>query len=247
MMRPVPIKLLNSIRAALIVLLLVAITWACGSRENDVNALDPAKLADPGSFREGDSFPAAYLPAEVSDWLSYYATLDTGIRIHHLRNSGVPLHIGPLETAGTPQVDKATAALPLLAFSPDSSRAIDFTSYGTFADTSGEGKITWMGGDADQEVILVLVREGKRLQLMFNGPQSSMESAGWLSNNACLVGLIQLDEARQRFYPELMLFNFRDSLFTNFRTPGDFPLDLLNQQPAGYLEQRIRKINPRQP
>jgi hypothetical protein len=133
----------------------------------------------------------------------------------------------------------------VLVYSPDSSRAIDFTSYGGFPDTTGQGLVTWENGEADQEV--VLVEQGRRLQLMFNGPQTILEAAGWLTNEACLVGLIQQDEARQRFYPELMLFNFRDSLFTNFRTAGDFPIDLLRPQAVINADRQPNPVNPRLP
>ena len=221
----------RNILKAVACLLLMGITWACGTGDRGTNGWEQAKLADPASFQEGDSFPAAKLPPAVSEWLSAYASLDTGMRIHRLRNSGVPLHLGTLEPAGAPQGVPGQGISPFAVFSPDSTRAIDFLSYGMFRDTSREGSVSWKGGEADQEVILLLVPEARRLQLMFNGPQSVMEVAGWITNDACLVGLVQTDEAQQRFYPELMLFNFRDSLFTNFRTAGNFPLDLLLQLP----------------
>jgi triacylglycerol esterase/lipase EstA (alpha/beta hydrolase family) len=160
-------------------------------------------------------------------------------------NSGVPLHIGVLGPASPAPVTPPGIPGPMLVFSPDSSRAIDFTSYGGFSDTSAQGKVTWEGGEADQEV--VLVEGGRRLQLMFNGPQTLLEAVGWLTNDACLFGLIQQDEERHRFYPELMLFNFGDSLFTNFRTPGDFPLDLLRPQAAYNIGHRLTQHNHRLP
>lgn len=211
-------------------LLLVCLNWTCRDREKASAGTDPRKIAAAERYREGDSLPAAGLPPAISQWVSRYAALDTGIRMHRMLNSGVPLHIGALDPATPAPRRPPGSPGPILVFSPDSSRAIDFTSYGGFPDTTRQGRITWQSGEADQEVVLV---EGKRrLQLMFNGPETLVEAAGWLTNDACLIGMIQVDMVRQRFYPELMLFNFRDSLFTNFRTAGDFPMELLRPQAA---------------
>jgi hypothetical protein len=225
-------------------LILTALVSACGNGgRDDVRAWDPEKRAKPESYAEGDSFPSAGLPETIINWLAYYAPLDTGIRIHRMLSPGVPLHIGELQPSGREIMRGSMLLSPGIAYAPDSLRAIDIAGYGTVADTGKMGTITWQGGEADQEVALVMTREGKAWQLMFNGPQSTAEAAGWLSNDACLVGLIQRDEVRRRFYPELMLFHFRDSTFTNFRTVGDYPLERLQQLPGDFLEQRTQKIN----
>ncbi len=226
-------------------LLLAGMLWACGDGGTRSADTDPEKISAPDQYKEGDSLPSPALPPAISAWLSRYAALDTGIRIHRMLNSGVPLHIGSLGPASPAPSRPPGTPGPVLVYSPDSSRAIDFTSYGGFPDTTSQGQVTWQSGEADQEV--VLLEQGRRLQLMFNGPQTILEAAGWLTNDACLLGLIQLDEARQRFYPELMLFNFRDSLFTNFRTAGDFPIDLLRAQAVIKAGQQSNPVNTRLP
>jgi hypothetical protein len=58
---------------------------------------------------------------------------------------------------------------------------------------------------------------------MFNGPQTSVETAAWLTNDAFLLGLIQSDETQNTLTPEIMLFNLKDSTFTNFRLNKSIP------------------------
>ncbi len=202
--------------------LLVSIHSSCGNKDNATNdALEEA--AQTAGFQDGDSFPETLLPEEFRFWIDYYKKLDTSVTLSNFKASGVALHFGPLEEATQGDFTLQENFYPLMAFSPDSSLVIDWISYNHFVETTPDGGKKLIGGEADQEVALLVPGKSIARQLMFNGPQTSVETAAWLTNDAFLLGLIQSDESQNAFTPEIMLFNLKDSTFTNFRLNKSIP------------------------
>lgn len=213
---------------------------SCGSGKEEP---DPDKVAQPSLYLENDSFPAARMPDEISFWIGYYASLDTSVRPGNFRASGVVLHLGPLEEAASGDFQLLNDFYPLMAFSPDSSRVIDWISYNHLIDTNRDGSKKLAGGEADQQVDLRVPAKGIASQLMFNGPMTSVESGAWLTNDAFMLGLIQVDENNKTFTPELMLFNLRDSTFTNFRLNRALPDSLTGMKTGDFTEAWLDRKN----
>jgi len=220
----------------------LTVCWllSCGGGKQET---DPDTATQPSVYQENDSFPATRLPAEISFWIDYYTSLDTSVRLGNFRASGVVLHLGPLEEAASGDFQLLKDFYPLMAFSPDSSRVIDWISYNHLIDTNKDGSKKLVGGEADQQVDLRVPGKGIASQLMFNGPMPSVESGAWLTNDAFLLGLIQVDENNKTFTPELMLFNLKDSTFTNFRLNRELPDSLAGMKSGDFTEAWLDRKN----
>jgi hypothetical protein len=216
--------------------------FSCKGGDRDAS-LNPEEAAVPSAYRENDSFPESLLPAEITFWMGYYASMDTSVRAGNFKASGVVLHFGPLEQAASGDFGLLKDFYPLMAFSPDSSRVIDWISYNHLIDTNSDGGRKLVGGEADQQVDLRVPGKGVASQLMFNGPQTSVESGAWLTRDAFLLGMIQSDENNKTFTPELMLFNLKDSTFTNFRLNKSIPDSLAGMKTGDFTEAWLGRKN----
>lgn len=216
---------------------------ACSNPAKDQQAHPDDKAGETSRYPEGAIFPAAQLPKALGDWLSYYQAIDSSVRLERFPGSGVALHFGPLEPAAAGDLGLKKAFYPLMAFSPDSSRALDWMSYGHQWTTDEKGVVHLTGGDTDQEVDLLEPARGRAHQLLFNGPESLVESAGWLGNQAFMLGTIQADPERQSFIPEILLFNLKDSTFTNFRLNHSLPDSLLVKAGNSYTRHWLKQKN----
>jgi hypothetical protein len=80
----------------------------------------------------------------------------------------------------------------LLRFSPDSLYYIDMGSYNVEVVTDANGKKTYQDLGPDTEISLVSLNENKKRRLLFLGPGSIVEDAGWMDNETLLIAGKQL-------------------------------------------------------
>jgi hypothetical protein len=186
-------------------------------RGNDQEVTDVKQLYPDSTYayEENDTPVFVKQTANLQEWMAYYRAADTGFLPGRFKASGVTLHLDslPLSSADFP----GELFRPLIAYSPDSSLAIDSWSYNQFLERRNDGSLVMTGGEADQEVSLINFRNGVRRQLMFNGPMQVAETADWISNHAFVISLMTANDSGNTWIPEIYLFNLRDSTFTNFR------------------------------
>ena len=100
-----------------------------------------------------------------------------------------------------------------------------------------------IGGDPDQEVVWINKRIGAKKQLMYNGPQQIVETADWISDQAFMLGMINIDESNTSWNPEILLFNLTDTTFTNFRLQKNLPSDKLALEGADFTKFWLKRKN----
>ncbi len=171
----------------------------------------------PDQYQENDTISIRPIPENLGLWINYYQQFDTAFNIKNFKASGVTVHLNALEDATTGDVSLMEGFYPLLSFSPDSSQFIDLWSYNQLIETNKAGEKMVIGGDPDQEVAWVNKKTGTKKQLMYNGPQQVVETADWINNQSILLGMVNVNENNTEWTPEILLFNFSDSTFTNFR------------------------------
>ncbi len=115
--------------------------------------------------------------------------------------------------------------------SPDKNRYIDLVSY-SFQLYNGK----LIPGEADQQVVLADVAGQKRFQLLFYGPGQMAEAVGWLNNDRLIIAGTSRTEDGQSFSAELLLFDLRDSLYTNFQLDHLVGPDTTRMVKPGFLE-----------
>jgi hypothetical protein len=59
------------------------------------------------------------------------------------------------------------------------------------------------------------MKEGKRYELLFNGPTTFSDFAEWINNDQFLIS--QITNERNNFIFELFIFDINANLFTNYR------------------------------
>lgn len=134
----------------------------------------------------------------------------------------------------------AAATLPILAWSPDSSQAIDIWSYDYTALPSPRGGGRLEGGGPDQGVKWLEIRSGTARQLLFHGPGQLVESVDWVAPDALVLGLLSFDPTTGDATPDLILIHLREALFTNFRYLGPpLPATAASFSPAWLLTQQF--------
>ena len=134
---------------------------------------------------------------------------------------------------------------PLLAWSPNGSRAIDCWSYGLVMEKDKDGMAVVSGGGPDQQVTLWEKRTGSRYELLFNGPESLVESADWVDENAFLLGRMDTDGSTGEAQPMIILFNLSDSTFLDFRFEGRIGVDGQPDFLTPWLERKGLRVGGR--
>jgi hypothetical protein len=78
---------------------------------------------------------------------------------------------------------------------------------------------------------------------MYNGPQQIVETADWINDQALILGMININDSSTSWYPEILLFNFTDTTFTNFRLGKNLPTDKLTLPGADFTNFWLKRKN----
>jgi hypothetical protein len=215
---------------------------SCGRK--DLSSEDELNLAgQPDYYKENDTLGISPVPENLSLWINYYQQTDTSFRLKNFLASGVKIHMNELEDATTGDLSLMENFFPLFSFSPDSSQLIDFWSYNQLIETNQSGERLVIGGDPDQEVVWINKITGTKKQIMYNGPQQIVETADWVNNEAFLLGMMNVDEGNKNWSPEILLFNLKDSTFTNFRLNKTMPADKMAMEGVDFTAFWLKRKN----
>jgi hypothetical protein len=204
----------------------MAVLWSlaflaasCTHRHGEGDSEGEGPRSSPTSYAEGDTLDAIKAPA-LEAWLAHYQSTDTAFRRNAFLASGINLRIDSLEACPYPDTGTLQLLAPVLAWSPDSSLAIDIWSYDHLIRRDAKNRTLLEGGGPDQMVKLLDRRSATARQLLFSGPSQVVETADWVSDKAFVMGLLNIDEATGEAIPDIILINLTDSVFTNFRYAG---------------------------
>lgn len=207
-------------RAAIAALTVAALfASACRQRPGTGEGAGEGLRTSPQAYVEGDTLDAVNAPG-LDAWVAHYRKADTAFRRNAFLASGINLRIDSLEACPAPDTATLRLLAPILAWSPDSSLAVDIWSYDHLARRNRKGVTVLEGGGPDQTVKLLDRKTGTARQVLFNGPSQVVETADWISDKAFVLGLLNIDEATGEARPDILLIHLGDSLFTNFRYPG---------------------------
>lgn len=237
----------TAFKRPLILLVLTAISififiFGCGRKDKSPEE-EMIVLGQPEYYQENDTLSIRPIPENLGMWINYYQQFDTAFNIRNFTASGVTVHLNELEDATTGDVSLMEGFFPLLSFSPDSSQFIDFWSYNQLIETNKAGERIVIGGDPDQEVAWVNKKTGAKKQLMYNGPQQIVETADWINNQSILLGMINVNETNTEWSPEILLFNFADSTFTNFRLRKNLAVEKMVTEHADFASFWLKRKN----
>ena len=186
-------------------------------KDNKKSSLD--KYIDFNSIVENDTLSFNKVPKNLNTWLDFYKKTDTLFILSNFKASGVILHTSVLSESDT--ITTSSLKLkPFFEYSPNGSNYIDLWSYGhqNIPDTAWNSRLELAkilkNGEPDQQVVIGM-KDGKRYELMFNGPGSISEFAEWINNDQFLISQITKDS--NNFIVELFLFDIKEKLFTNYR------------------------------
>lgn len=199
--------------------MLCILAGACRQHRTPADGIGEGLRTSPTAYAEGDTLDAIAAPA-LDAWLDHYRTADTGYRRNAFLASGINLRIDSLEACPPPDTATLRLLTPVLAWSPDSTLAIDIWSYDHLVHRDAGGRSVLEGGGPDQMVKLLDRRSGTARQILFNGPSQVVETADWISDKAFVLGLLNIDEATGEAVPDIVLIHLADSVFTNFRYAG---------------------------
>jgi len=206
-------------RTALAALLLLA---ACGPRNGTDGGVGEGPRHSPLAYAEGDTLDAVAAPA-LDAWIAHHRALDTGFRRSAFLASGITLRIDSLDACPSPDTATIRLLRPILAEAPDGSRAIDIWSYDHIARQDPDGYTRLEGGGPDQMVKLLDIRRHTARQVLFHGPGQVAQTADWISPDAFVLGLLNIDPATGEATADIILIHLADSAFTNFRYPRRLP------------------------
>ncbi|MBM3443199.1 MAG: hypothetical protein FJX89_10925 [Bacteroidetes bacterium] len=229
--------LLATCLQALAVILLLQ--TSCRSRQGNAAVGGKEPRLSPLAYAEGDTLDALATPV-LDVWTAHYRPVDTAFRRSAFRASGILLALDSLEPCLTPDSIQLRRLSPILAWSPDSSQAIDIWSYDYTALPSPRGGGRLEGGGPDQGVKWLEIRSGTARQLLFHGPGQLVESVDWVAPDALVLGLLSFDPTTGDATPDLILIHLREALFTNFRYLGPpLPATAASFSPAWLLTQQF--------
>ena len=217
-------------RKNILIICIALIAVQCGTSDKDsADQADNILLYDTGDTMQQD-----ILPKSVQEWLAFYQKIDTQFTIGHFRSSGVNLHIADLPNA----ISKGNEASfkHLHFYSTDQKKYLDLYSYNYLLN-----KGRYVTGEIDQQVVLADLTNGSKKQLMFYGPSQSAETAGWLNDHSFILATSSKTEDEKHVKAEILLFNLKDSLYTNFQLDHTIPQDIMAKQPFSFLDAFINK------
>lgn len=74
----------------------------------------------------------------------------------------------------------------VIRFSPDSSKILDFGSYGNMVTKNEKGQTLLEGGDPDSEVSIIDLKTNTKTRLFYTGPSGIIKSGTWLNNRTVM-------------------------------------------------------------
>ncbi len=219
--------------------ILIVIFTSCNNADNETQWGEKRNASLASAYDENDTLAVENIPANLKAWIAFYAVIDTGFQNGNFKASGVILHIDSMYNASA--VTNENAFKNILAYSPDSTRFIDFWSYMQNMEIDEKGNHNLTGGSPDQEVILADKKNNSYRQLMYNGTQQMVETADWIDNNSFLIGMLNTNESGTVWIPEIFLFNLQDSTFTNFRLNHEIKTDSMYLKNADFVSYWLDK------
>jgi len=196
---------------------------------NKKNASSSENYIDFNSIIENDTLSFKKNPENLTSWLDFYKSTDPLFTLSNFKASGVILHISELKISDTISISNLPLK-PLFEYAPDGLSYIDLWSYGNkFIPEKAWKSRTELAksiidGEPDQQIVLGM-KDGKRYELIFNGPATYTEFADWINNNQFLIS--QNTKENNSVIIELFVFDIKKMLFTNYR---------LNHTPPFYFE-----------
>ena len=187
--------------------------FSCNERNKTIQHIDFNTII------ENDTLLFKDVPKNLHSWLSYYKKFDPLFTLSTFKASGVVLHMPELKESDTISFSRLKLE-PLFEYSPDRMSYIDLWSYGQGNipekawDSRSELAKSISNVEPDQQVVLAL-QNGKRYELMFNGPSTFSDFADWINNEQFLISQITSDNNGYIF--ELFIFDIKEKLFTNYR------------------------------
>ncbi len=202
------------------VLFLFECILSCGSNKNNLANNSSIVIND---ISEGDTINTSQLPPNLSTWIKFYHTTDTGFQIKNFESSGVVLHFNDMKSVDSLEKTKSLFST-LFSLSPNKKKYIDFLSYGNrLVQIDSTSKIKtaklFSEEEVDQQVVLGEIG-GERKELMFNGPAQMVESADWITANQFLITLISEEENKR--IAEIFLFDISTQEYINYRLNHPF-------------------------
>lgn len=101
----------------------------------------------------------------------------------------------------------------LLRFSPDSTYFIDLGSYNVEVETDSKGNKTYQDIGPDIEISLVSINDKKRTRLIFLGPGSIIDDAGWIDNETAIIAGRQAQPNGTDFYRVIWKYHLPTNTF----------------------------------
>ena len=227
----------NTTTTTIIILVLLSIGGCRGKGRQGASEENPSPPSSPLSYREGDTLRLD--PGEAPNlaaWFDFYSKADPGWRSSGFTASGGNIHSDSFDLAPDISTERMKAFAPLLSWSPDSSLCLDLWSYNRLVESDADGRPVLAGGGPDQMVVLSDASGLRRRQVLFNGPMQVTETADWVTKDAFVMGMLNIDESAGLVTPEILLFNLSDTLYTNFRYARPIPVDSLPAGDNGFLE-----------
>ena len=202
--------------------------WILFSSCSEKNTNNNDNYIDFNKVIENDTFSFKEIPGNIKSWIGFYKKYDSLFTLSNFKASGVILHMEDLKISDTFSISQLKLN-PLFEYSPDKLRYIDIWSYGQ----KNISNKTWISrsdlskslneGEPDQQVVIGL-EDGKRYELIFNGPSNISEIVQWLNNDQILISMITNENNNYIF--ELFIFDIKERLFTNYRLNHNFPIKI---------------------
>jgi hypothetical protein len=223
----------SHMRFTFLYFILIVSIVSCRDTANETQWGEDRNPSLTSAYDENDTLAVSVFPSNLKAWMNFYSSIDSGFQNSNFKASGVILHIDSMYNATTASNEKDFKTI--LAYSPDSSRIVDFWSYMQRIESDDKGNKTITGGSPDQEVILADKKQNSFRQLMYNGTQQIVETADWIDNNSFLLGMLNTNESGTVWIPEIFLFNLQDSTFTNFRLNHEIKTDSMYLKNADFI------------
>jgi hypothetical protein len=179
---------------------------------------------NPDNILEGDTIILTKNLSNLISWLDHYSNIDTGFKISNFKASGVILHYDSMRVI-SPLSNENEIFTKLFSYSQKHDRYIDIWTYGNLISSARldsikkEKQYFMVDGEADQQVVLG-DKDGKRKEVLFNGPSQFVETADWLNNDQFLLTMFS-EEAKETIV-EIFLFDLKSEVFTNYRLNHGF-------------------------
>lgn len=215
------------------------ILLGCGGKQkpNEIIYINPDNIV------EGDSIILTKNLPNLISWLDHYNKLDTGFKISNFKASGVILHYDSMKVISALSNENEIFT-KLFSYSQVRDRYIDIWTYGNLIPPAAldslkkEKQYFMLDGEVDQQVVLG-DKDGKRKEVLFNGPSQFVETADWLNNDQFILTMFS-EEAKQTVV-EIYLFDLKNEVFTNYRLNHSF--NYSNELKSSFMNNWLKDYN----